>query len=50
MAYNKWNTLELVEGYESKLLLDQKCAVNENPSVCIESAGSKTCDNLPLKN
>ena len=24
--------------------------MNENPSVCIESAGSKTCDNRPLKN
>ena len=29
---------------------DRKCAVNENPSVCIESAGSKTGDNRPLKN
>ena len=29
---------------------DRKCAVNENPSVRIESAGSKTCDNRPLKN
>ena len=24
--------------------------MNENPSVCIESAGTKTCDNRPLKN
>ena len=24
--------------------------MNENPSVCIESVGSKTCDNRPLKN
>ena len=29
---------------------DRKCAVNENPSVRIESAGSKTCNNSPLKN
>ena len=29
---------------------DQKCAVNKNPSVRIESAGSKTCDNCLLKN
>ena len=29
---------------------DQKCTVNKNPSVRIESAGSKTCDNRPLKN
>ena len=29
---------------------DRKCAVNENPSACIESAGSKTCDTRPLKN
>ena len=29
---------------------DRKCAVNENPSVCIESAGSKTSNNRPLKN
>ena len=28
---------------------DQKCTVNENPSMHIESAGSKTCDNRPLK-
>ena len=29
---------------------DWKCAVSENPSVRIESAGSKTSDNRPLKN
>ena len=29
---------------------DWKCAVNENPSVRIESAGSKTSNNGPLRN
>ena len=29
---------------------DWKCAVNENPSLRIESAGSKTSNNGPLKN
>ena len=29
---------------------DRKCAVNENPSLHIESAGSKTSNNGPLKN
>ena len=29
---------------------DRKCSVNENSSVRIESAGSKTSDNRPLKN
>ena len=29
---------------------DRKCAVNENPSVRVESAGSKTSDNHQLKN
>ena len=29
---------------------DRKCAMNKNPSVRIESAGRKTCDNRPLKN
>ena len=28
---------------------DRKCAVNENPSACIESARSKTSDNGPLR-
>ena len=38
--------------YVSKIMnyKDRKCAVNENPSVCIESAGSKTSNNGPLKN
>ena len=29
---------------------DRKCIVNENLSVRIEPAASKTCDNRPLKN
>ena len=33
-----------------KYYKDRKCAVNENPSVRIESARSKTSNNGPLKN
>ena len=29
---------------------DRKCAVNKNPSVCIESGQSKTSNNGPLRN
>ena len=36
---------EIIKNYK-----DRKCTVNENPSVRIESAGSNTCDNRPLKN
>ena len=36
--------------FENENYKDRKCAVNKIPFVCIESAGSKTCDNHPLKN
>ena len=45
MGVNRSSPLHCTPYYK-----DRKCAVNENPSLRIESAGSKTSDNGSLKN
>ena len=43
--YTEPGFLNVINNYK-----DRKCAVNENPSVCIELARSKTSNNGPLRN